>query len=165
MARKFEKISLKQFLKDTNLKEDDYNKYELPERSTKNSAGYDFKALESFILKPNETKKIPLGIKANMENDEMLMLFVRSSQGFKYNIRLCNQVGIIDSDYYNNIENEGHIWIRLQNEGEKDYNVKKGDKICQGVFTKFLIVDDEKENKNKRQGGFGSTSKGEKHDR
>ena len=161
MARKFEKISFEQFQKDTKLTKEDYGNYELPQRSTTNSAGYDFKALESFTLKPNETKKIPLGIKAQMNNDEMLMIFVRSSQGFKYNIRLCNQVGIIDSDYYNNIENEGHIWIRLQNEGKQDYKVEKGDKICQGIFTKFLIVDDEKENKNQRTGGFGSTGKGD----
>ena len=164
MARKFEKITLKQFIKDTNLKEEDYNKYNLPQRSTKNSAGYDFEALKDFTLKPQEIKKIPLGIKAKMNNDEMLMIFVRSSQGFKYNIRLCNQVGIIDSDYYNNIDNEGHIWIRLQNEGKEDYIVKKGDKICQGIFAKFLTVDDEKENKKNRKGGFGSTSKGEKND-
>ncbi len=165
MARKFEKISLKQFKKDINQTKEDYDNYKLPERSTKNSAGYDFMALENFILKPNETKKIPLGIKAQMNSDEMLMMFVRSSQGFKYNIRLCNQVGIIDCDYYNNIENEGHIWIRIQNEGEKDYIVNKGDKICQGIFVKYLTVDDEKGEKKERKGGFGSTTKGEKNDR
>ena len=164
MARKFEKISLEQFIKDTNLKEEDYKSYKLPERSTQNSAGYDFKSLEDFTLKPKEIKKIPLGIKAQMNSDEMLMLFIRSSQGFKYNVRMCNQVGIIDSYFYNNIDNEGHIWLILQNEGDKDYIVKKGDKICQGVFTKFLTVDDEVVNQNQRKGGFGSTSKGEKND-
>ena len=59
---------------------------------------------------------------------------------------MCNQVGVIDKDYYNNPNNEGHIWIRLQNEGEKDYSVKKGEGIIQGLFIKYLITDDEKEN-------------------
>ena len=75
-----------------------------------------------------------------MNEDEMLMIVVRSSQGFKYNVRLCNQVGIIESDYYNNETNEGHLFIRLQNHGDKDYIVKKGDAICQAIFTKFLTV-------------------------
>lgn len=161
MSRFFEKISLKQFIKDTNLDESTYNSFNLPKRSTKNSAGYDFEALSSFTLKPNESKLIPLGIKAKMNEDEILMIFVRSSQGIKYNIRMCNQVGIIDSDYYNNEDNEGHIFIKLQNEGEKDYTVKKGDKIAQGVFINFLKIDNEEENINQRKGGFGSTNKRE----
>ena len=96
-----------------------------------------------------------------MNNDEVLMLFVRSSQGFKYNVRLCNQVGILDGDYYNNESNEGHIWIKIQNQGNKDYFAKSGEAICQGIFTKYLTVDNEEKIKNERKGGFGSTS-GEK---
>ena len=94
-----------------------------------------------------------------MNEDEVLMIFDRSSQGFKYNVRLCNQVGIIDQDYYNNPGNEGHIFVRLQNEGDKDYVVKKGDAIAQGVFVKYLSVDDEEEITNERQSGLGSTNK------
>ena len=157
--RKFEKISFEQFSKDIKEDKELYNSYKLPVRKTKNSAGYDFESLIDFILKPNEIIKIPLGIKACMNNDEVLMIFIRSSQGFKYNIRLCNQVGIIDSDYYNNEDNEGHMWIKLKNEGDKDYIVKKGDAVCQGIFTKFLSVDDEEEIKNIRKSGIGSTNK------
>ena len=69
-----------------------------------------------------------------MNKDEVLLILVRSSMGFKYNIRLCNQVGIVDSDYYNNPDNEGHIFIALKNEGEKVFKVKKGDKFAQGIF-------------------------------
>lgn len=158
MARGFEKISLKQFLKDTNLNEEEYNSYSLPRRSTKYSAGYDFESLFDFVLKPNEIKKIPLGVKVKMNSDEMLMIVVRSSQGFKYNIRMCNQIGIIESDFYNNEDNEGHMWLALQNHGDKDYVVKKGDKIVQGIFVNFLTVDNEEEIKNERKGGFGSTN-------
>jgi len=158
MARKFEKISLKQFVKDTNLAEEEYNSYNLPKRSTKYSAGYDFEALFEFILMPGEIKKIPLGIKARMNEDEVLLIIIRSSLGTKYNLRLCNQVGVIDSDYYNNEENEGHIMITIKNEGTKERTFQKGERICQGIFTKFLTVEGEEEIKFERTGGFGSTN-------
>ena len=156
--RKLEKISFEQFSKDVKNDKELYNSYNLPVRKTKHSAGYDFESLESFTLKPNEIIKLPLGIKVCMNDDEAFMLYVRSSQGFKYNIRLCNQVGIIDADYYNNPDNEGHMWIRLQNHGDKDYVVKKGDAICQGIFTKYLLADDEEEVENIRKSGLGSTN-------
>ena len=156
--RFFEKISFEQFKKDISDNKELYESFLLPKRSTKNSAGYDFKALSSFTLKKGERKKIPLGVKASLENDEVLMIVVRSSMGFKYNIRLCNQVGIIDSDYYNNSSNEGHIWICLENEGEKDYSINEGDNICQGIFVKYLTVDNEEDVISERNGGFGSTN-------
>lgn len=159
MKRFFEKISFKQFQKDISNDKELYLEYNLPKRSTNKSAGYDFFAISDFCIKPNEIKKIPTGIKVSMLEDEMLLLFVRSSMGFKYNVRMCNQVGVIDSDYYNNPDNEGHMWIALQNEGETNYNIKKGDKYLQGVFTKFLMVDNDEENENIRQGGLGSTDK------
>lgn len=157
--RKFEKVSYTEYKKEVNGSIDEYNSYNIPRRKTKNSAGYDFESIIDFVLKPGESKKIPLGIKATMNNDEALMIYVRSSSGFKYNVRICNQVGIIDSDYYGNKDNEGHIFIKLVNEGDKDYIVKKGDAICQGVFTKFLTIDNEEEIKEERVGGIGSTNK------
>lgn len=159
MARFFEKISFEQFKNDVEDNKELYNSYNLPKRSTKNSAGYDFFSIYDFKIKPGEIKQIPTGIKFTMNSDEMLMLVVRSSQGFKYNVRMCNQIGIFESDYYNNEKNEGHAWLKLQNHGEKDYIVKKGDAICQGIFTKFLTVDNEEEIVNKRKGGLGSTDK------
>ena len=157
--RKFEKISFEQFKKDICDDRELYDSYILPKRSTKYSAGYDIFSLIDFTLKPGEMLKIPTGVKICMNEDEMLMIFVRSSMGFKYNVRMCNQVGIFESDYYNNVDNEGHAWVKLQNEGEKDYVVKRGDGIAQGVFTKFLTVDDEAEITTERKGGLGSTNK------
>ena len=156
--RKFEKISLGQFIKDTNLTEKEYNKIILPHRATGNSAGYDFHLFEDLILKPGEIKKVPTAIKASMNHDEVLMLYIRSSLGFKYNLRLCNQTGIIDSDYYNNENNEGHIFIAIQNEGKETLNLKAGDRFAQGIFMKYLTVDDETQINNVRQGGMGSTN-------
>lgn len=158
--RSFEKISFEQFKKDIKDDIDLYNEYKLPSRATKYSAGYDFKAIEDFTIKPGEIKKIPTGYKVKMNTDELLGIYVRSGMGFKYNIRMCNQVGIIESDYYNNSNNEGHMWVALQNEGKEDFIVKKGDGYAQGIFSKFLTVDDESEIENVRAGGIGSTNKG-----
>ncbi|MBP3461654.1 MAG: deoxyuridine 5'-triphosphate nucleotidohydrolase [Bacilli bacterium] len=143
MKRYFEKISFEQFKKDIKDDKDLYNSYNIPKRETKFAAGYDFEAIEDFTIKPGEIKKVPTGIKVNMMDDEVLLLIVRSSMGFKYNVRLCNQVGVIDKDYYNNKDNEGHMFLALKNEGDKDYIVKKGDGICQGMFIKYLKVDNE----------------------
>ena len=157
--RKFEKISFEQYKKDVCDNLEDYNNFNLPKRSTKYSAGYDFEASQNYVIKPNEIVKIPTGIKVTMNQDEMLMIVVRSSMGFKYNVRMCNQVGIIESDYYNNESNEGHMWVALQNHGTNDYIINKGDKFAQGIFVKFLTVDNEEESKTERKGGFGSTTK------
>lgn len=159
--RKFEKISFEQFKKDVEDNKTLYKEYNLPRRSTKHSAGYDFESIIDYTLHPGEIKKIPLGVKIAMNEDEMLMLVIRSSAGFKYNVRLTNQIGIFESDYYNNESNEGHAWLSLQNHGQRDFVIKKGDKICQGIFTKFLIVDNEENIEQIRKGGIGSTDKEE----
>ena len=143
--RKFEKISFEQFKKDIGDDIELYNEYSLPKRMSKNAAAYDFFAIYDYTLNPGEIKKIPTGIKAVFEDDEALILADRSSMGFKHNIRMCNQIGIIDSDYYNNDSNEGHMWIRIQNEGTEPYSVKKGQGMIQGMFIKYLTVDDEEE--------------------
>ena len=87
---------------------------------------------------------MPTGIKSYFDKEEVLLLVVRSSMGFKYNIRLCNQVGVIDADYYNNKDNEGHIWLMIQNEGEEEYKFKKGEAIAQGLFMKYLTTTSDK---------------------
>ena len=158
MARYFEKISFEQFKNDICDDKNLYDSYNIPKRSTIESAGYDFEAIVDFTLKPGEIIKIPTGIKVNMNSGEVLFIVVRSSQGFKYNVRMCNQVGIIDKDYYNNPDNEGHMWVKLQNHGEVDYVVTKGDRICQGIFLPFLVVDNEGNIESVRTGGVGSTN-------
>lgn len=157
--RKFEIISKEQYQKDLEGM-CEYSDISLPVRGTSHSAGYDFKSPIEFELKPGEFKKVPTGIKVQMNDDEYLMLFVRSSMGFKYNIRLCNQVGIVDSDYYNNPDNEGHMFIKIQNEGTEIVKINKGDRFAQGIFNKYYLTDDDSANGN-RTGGFGSTGKGE----
>ena len=86
------------------------------------------------------------------------MIYPRSSIGFKTNIRLSNTTGVIDSDYYNNPDNEGHMWIKFYNPTDEDYHIFIGDKIAQGIFTKFLVTDDDNADQD-RTGGLGSTGK------
>lgn len=138
--RDFEKISFEQFCKDVNENKELYKNYKLPTRDSKLTAGYDIYLLEDLELKPNEIVKIPTGIKSYFEEDEVLLIVVRSSTGFKHNIRLVNQVGVIDADYYDNKSNEGHIFIKIQNEGNKTVHFKSGEAIVQGIFIKYLIT-------------------------
>ena len=142
--RDFEKISFEQFKKDIKDDIELYNEYSLPKRDSVYTAGYDIYILEDLIIKPGERKKVPTGIKSYFDKEEVLLLVVRSSMGFKYNIRLCNQVGVIDADYYNNKDNEGHIWLMIQNEGDEEYNFKKGEAIAQGLFMKYLTTKSDK---------------------
>lgn len=142
--RDFEKISFEQFKKDVKDDRELYNEYKLPMRDSESSAGYDLFLIEDLTINPGEIKKIPTGVKAYFEKDEALLFIVRSSTGFKYNIRLCNQVGVIDADYYNNKDNEGHMWVKIQNEGDKTVFFPKGEAVAQGIFMKYLPTDSDR---------------------
>ena len=156
--RCFEKISFEQFKKDIKDDINLYNNYLLPKRATKSSVGYDFFAISDITIKPGEIVKIPTGYKANFNSDEGLLLIMRGGLGFKYNLRLTNQVGLIESDYYNNESNEGHMWVLIQNQGDKEVIISKNKAYCQGVFIKYLTTDDDNANKI-RKGGLGSTDR------
>lgn len=132
--------------------------FSLPKRSTKKSAGYDFESPLDVELMPGEVKMVTTGIKAYMKEDEVLELYNRSSNG-KKGLIIPNSVGIIDGDYYNNPENEGEIAFLFQNTTDEVFKIKKGDRIGQGIFKKFLTVDNEEEITKSRTGGFGSTNK------
>ncbi|MCR5307781.1 MAG: dUTP diphosphatase [bacterium] len=116
-------------------------------------------SLEDGIIKPGEAMTFKTGLKVCMNEDECLYVLSRSSQGYKYNVCLMNSVGLIDSDFYNNPSNEGHFSVRLVNFGTDDFIVKRGDKIAQGVFSKYLTIDDEEDIEGERTGGLGSTGR------
>ena len=151
----FYKVSKTQFSLDA--KEELYGDIILPKRATIGSAGYDFFAPYSFTLLPNESIKIPTGIRVKIENGWVLCIFPRSSLGFKYRLTLNNTVGVIDSDYYF-AENEGHIFIKMTNCGNAPLSVEKGKAFAQGVFFPFGITDND-ECETLRHGGLGSTDK------
>lgn len=159
---KFEKVSLEEFAKAFDDKEEAKNIYEkiqLPQRATRGSAGYDFFAPFDIVLKPNETIKVPTGIRCQMESGWVLKLYPRSSLGFKYRLQLNNTVGIIDEDYYYS-DNEGHIFAKITNatNENKVLEIKKGQGFMQGLFIEFGITYDD-DVITQRNGGFGSTNK------
>lgn len=159
----------------------------IPKRQTKGAAGYDFEAAEDFEIPSiwrlnfvrifrliknghkltkqdeqlaNETLRpflVPTGIKAYMGEDEYLMLANRSSNPIKRQLILPNGIGIIDSDYYGNENNEGEIFIQVLNFGPRTLRIKKGERIGQGIFMPYLTVDDESNDQKERTGGFGSS--------
>ncbi len=134
----------------------------LPERKTKYSAGYDMEAAEDCIVpafKPGQKPTlIKTGIKAYMQDDEVLMIYNRSSNPKKKGLVLCNSVGVIDKDYYGNPDNDGHIMFAFYNVKEEDVEIKKGEAIGQAIFQKYYVTDNDNAN-GERTGGFGSTSK------
>ncbi len=156
----FEKVSKQQFRQccDAENVDEIYENIKLPKRATSGSAGYDFCAPYDIMLKPNETAKIPTGIRVWMEDGWVLKIYPRSGLGFKFRLQLDNTVGIIDSDYYCS-DNEGHIFIKITNDTNegKTVEIPKGTGFAQGIFLEYgITVDDEAEGV--RNGGFGSTT-------
>ncbi len=131
----------------------------LPQRATAHAAAYDLEAAEDIVIpvfhpgvKPT---LIPTGLKAYCQPDECYFIFNRSSGAGK-GLVLANGVGIIDADYYGNPTNDGQFSVVVFNVTDHDLIVKKGDRIAQLVFQKYLVTDDDNAT-GERQGGFGST--------
>ena len=133
----------------------------LPVRKTKFSAGYDVEAAEDTIIpsfkRGNKPTLIKTGIKAYMADDEVLILANRSSNPGKKGLILANSIGVIDIDYYENPDNDGHIMFAFYNIKDEDIEIKKGDCIGQAIFQKYLIADNDSA-EGERTGGFGSTN-------
>lgn len=132
----------------------------LPIRKTKYSAGYDIEAAEDVTIpsfkKGMNPTLVKTGLKAYMPEDEMLLLYNRSSNPKKKGLIMANSVGVIDKDYYGNPDNDGHFMFAFYNIKEEDVVIKKGEAIGQAIFQKFYITDDDKA-EGERIGGFGST--------
>ena len=168
IVNKFYKVSVEQFMKDyVNLyptetlteigkTEEVYELIKLPKRSTSGSAGYDFFAPFDIEMTPKTSLTIPTGIKCQIEDRWFLSIYARSGLGFKYGLRPMNLLPVIDTDYYNNEKNEGHIMIRLYSPSEKPVTIEQGKAFAQGIFLPYgITVDDETDGI--RNGGFGST--------
>ena len=129
----------------------------LPTRADSGSAGYDFYAPKDYICQPHKVTKIWTDVKAYMLPHEFLLLDVRSSMGGKFH--LANTIGIIDSTYYNNADNEGNIGIFLVNDTDEPIEIKAGERVAQGIFLNYLTVDYDTPLNETRAGGFGSSGK------
>jgi dUTP pyrophosphatase len=162
---------------------------QLPQRATKQAAGYDFAAAEDFTLpsiwRGNFLKLlwqirhqdqvstdeiaaadhvlkpylVPTGIKAYMQPGEYLQLANRSSNPLKHGLVLPNGVGVVDADYYNNPKNEGEIFFQLVNCSTHDIVIKKGERLGQGIFMPYLQADQDNGGNAERTGGFGSSGR------
>ena len=130
----------------------------LPQRASKDSAGYDFEVIEEVIINPGEIKLVPTGVKALFPSNEVLLMFPRSSLALKRGLMMSNGVGVIDADYYYS-DNEGHIMVPLYNFTDAPITLKKHERISQGIFTKFFKTDSDEDNGVIRSGGFGSSGK------
>ena len=135
-----------------------YDDIKLPKRATAGSAGYDFYLPYDIYLAAGESLVIYTGINCKLDPNKVLMVYPRSGLGFKFKTRLSNTVGVIDSDYINS-DNEGHIMIKLCNEGTNPLALDAGQAFAQGIISSFYVVDEENtDNMIKRNGGLGSTS-------
>lgn len=130
----------------------------LPERSTSNSAGYDFFVPVDTVCKSHEITMVKTGVKAYFPDNEVLYLFNRSSNPKKKGLIILNGVGVVDSDYADNSDNDGEIAGLFYNMRDEDVVLKAGDKMMQGVFMEFKVTDDDNAT-GERSGGFGSTGK------
>lgn len=153
MSRGFTIISPEQAQKDNIMEQ--YTAIGLPTRATISSAGYDIKSLIDVDINPGKSAKVPTGLRAYMLDDEVLLLHIGSSLGFKYNVRLSNATGVVDSDYYF-ADNEGHIWLSIYNDGNEYFHISAGDRIAQGIFMKYLTAGEDVSEV--RRGGMGSTN-------
>lgn len=150
----------------------------LPIRKTKNSVCYDLEAAEDtvipsvwtivfknfgkFILGNKDYEEIKptlvkTGLKAYFGEDEVLILANKSSFPLKKGLVMANSIGIVESDYYENENNDGHIMLCYYNIFPVDVTIKKGEAAGQAYFQKFLIADNDNAT-GIRKGGFGSTS-------
>ena len=134
----------------------------MPVRKTKYSAGYDIEAAEDVVIpsfkKGTNPTLVKTGLKAYMQNDEVMFLYNRSSNPKKKGLILANSVGVVDKDYYGNPDNDGHFMFAFYNIKDEDVLVKKGEAIGQAIFQKYLVTDDDVA-QGERLGGFGSTRK------
>lgn len=157
----FQKVSRERFEKDSESFDTRgvYEEISLPRRATAGSAGYDFFTPFDIVLAPNESVKIPTGIRSKIEEGWVLKIYPRSGLGYKFRIQLDNTVGIIDSDYYGS-DNEGHIQVKITNDGKegKTLSLEKGQAFCQGIFVEYGITYDDNVTAT-RNGGFGSTDR------
>lgn len=136
-----------------------HDKYtNIPKRGTSQSAGYDFHLKETVTLQPNQTHLSFTDVKCRLGEDEVLMLYPRSSVGIKQKVILANTAGVIDSDYFENEDNDGNIGLPLHNYGDREITLLAGTRVAQGVVMNYVIAENDR-TEGSRTGGFGSTDK------
>lgn len=133
----------------------------LPERSTLNSAGYDFFALDDIRFPAETITRVFTGVKCELMPNQVLILANRSSNPSKKGLILLNGIGVVDADYYGNPDNDGEIAFEFYNMLNESVEIKKGEKLGQGIILKFDKTENDfvSDPYKTRAGGFGSTGK------
>lgn len=135
-----------------------FDQPDLPRRATSDSAGYDINTPMDIDLDPEEEMVIPTFLKCRIPEGWFLAIYPKSGLGWKFYVRIANTTGIIDGDYYNNADNEGHIMVKIRNEGHKHLHIPQGKGFVQAIFQPYGICRDEPRPTKIRAGGFGSTN-------
>lgn len=135
----------------------DHTGLALPRRHSPLSAGYDLACAQDITLAPGALALVGTGLRVQLPEGEFLAVYARSSLAVKHRVMLANAVGVIDADYYDNVDNLGHILIALLNLGSSAVSIERGERVAQAVFTTFHVADDDRVIDARRSGGFGST--------
>ena len=139
------------------VQKEDYDNIKLPERATRGSAGHDITIPYDTTIEPKGLIKIPTGLRCKIDDGYVMMIYPRSSLGTRSHMFISNTIPVVDSDYYN-ADNEGHIFIQIENRGHRKLVLDSGDTFAQAVFVPFGVADTE-EVRDVRVGGFGSTGR------
>jgi dUTPase len=158
----------------------------MPTRHTRVSAGVDFYSDEYVRIPSGASAIVSTGISWNpkgllfcIEGYEYpvgklketrlqsehasvsIIIQSRSGYAFKHGIEASN-AGVIDQDYTPHDEEKAIIKVKLYNFSEKEFVVKEGDKICQGIPQLIPFFSDVEDLDVSRNGkGFGSSDKKE----
>ena len=131
----------------------------LPEYKTEGAAGMDLCAAisEPMELKPLERKRVPTGLKIELEHGYEAQVRPRSGLSIKHGITLINCVGTIDEDY------RGEVCVPIVNISNETYTIQPDERIAQMVIARVeqakLEVVTELTETTRGEGGFGSTGK------
>lgn len=135
--------------------------FPLPHYATDGAAGIDIYACINTpqILQPQTSTLINSGFAISILNPQyMAVLAPRSGLSTKHGIILSNTVGIIDSDY------QDEIRVALFNRSAEAYTIEPGDRICQMLIVPVVqatlsIVSEFSHETKRGLGGFGSTGR------
>lgn len=131
------------------LREDAY----LPTRGSEHAAGLDLYSIEEVLIPPGERALVKTGISVAVEHGTYFRIAPRSGLAYKHGIDVL--AGVVDSDY------RGEIAVILNNLGNKDFHVMKGDRIAQGIIEVIQLSEvvevDDLDSTDRGANGFGST--------
>ena len=128
----------------------------VPKFETPGSAGFDLAASADLTIEPGRIALVPTGLVIEVPAGHFLGIFARSSTPLKRGLVVANGVGVVDSDYCGP---EDEIKVQVLNVTGAPVQVRKGDRLAQGVIIPFARVEWELDAAPERpsRGGFGST--------